>query len=129
MKQKKNYSKKKRRCFLKLKNKIFLKIFFQSIQNQQNGFHSPLENFGQENGHLIEYRTLSTQSDGSEENVGDENNLIQIIYPAEDDKEVNNKNKYPRRKMSLADQSRLDTVTRLRSWLQASYSKIYSGNS
>uniref|UniRef100_A0A915LN16 Dystrophin n=1 Tax=Meloidogyne javanica TaxID=6303 RepID=A0A915LN16_MELJA len=80
------------------------------IQNQQNGFHSPLENFGQENGHLIEYRTLSTQSDGSEENIGDESNLIPIINPEEDDKEVNNnKNKYPRRKMSLADQSRLDT--------------------
>ncbi|CAK5089037.1 unnamed protein product [Meloidogyne enterolobii] len=70
------------------KEKLFKKEEEEElIQNQQNGFHSPLENFGQENGHLIEYRTLSTQSDGSEENVGDENNLIQIINPEGEDKE------------------------------------------
>ncbi|KAL7074907.1 hypothetical protein ACQ4LE_005861, partial [Meloidogyne hapla] len=86
----------------------------EPIQHQQNGFHYPQESFGQENGHLIEYGTLSTQSDGSEENGDDRNDLIPIN--PEDDKEENKK--YPRRKMSLADQSRLDTVTRLRSWLQ-----------
>lgn len=102
------------------------KLAKQSIEPEkpiENGHHLVAQHWPEQNGHngLVEYGTLSTHSG---EDIAGGRGQIQISPPSLDTDSVFNgddaQNRYPRRKMSVGEQARLDTVTRLRSWLQAS---------
>lgn len=62
----------------------------------------------------IEYGTLSSQTSGGTAENG-------FGGPEQNGAVHGEQQRYPRRKMSLGEQTRLDTVTRLRSWLQVGY--------
>lgn len=78
----------------------------------------PREN--EEGGLLVEYGTLSSTQDS----LSKEGEMpIGLPHPRqldEDEAAAFAGSRQPRRKMSVGEQARLDTVTRLRSWLQAS---------